>query len=1044
MTYFNCSFLSHRPEKSGKLPAKPRNLTRQQLLLESLEQRLVPASELIESIDVNIVTAMISAPAAPPIPVGPEFAIYPVSSRQFESSVDSNSSGRTVVVRTESIAPGPGGVALFAEIYGPAGEPLATSVRIDDPSTPTSPGAPVVAMRDDGSFVVAWSGTAVLPLTSSSIFYRLFDANGTPTSQVLLANSDNLRVQEPRLPDVSMAADGRFVISFQNGNGSNEDVFGRVFASDGTPLGTETRVNTYVQNNQGRPKVAMGNDGKYVVAWESSGQFGSASSVLFRKFNADGTAATTEIPFINNASPLGQSISQYSPDVAVKSDGTFIVSAVVVRSGMTEVEARLFDQSGSPISNEFAITSTPSVEEFAVSVNVDGFGNAYVGWRSIVDLDGGVSSADLEFQMVGSDGQLLGDTVLVSPAGPTRDNREGEIGVDASGNLFVVWDTISLELPNVQYPIARRYLTDTPPLPTVNGPYAIVEGNSLTLDGSGSTNPFGDPIDLYEWDVNGDGLFGDASGVNPTLEWSQLIALGINDGTTIFDLRLRVTDIRGRVSETSSGAYELEVANVAPTASISAPTQQYLFQTMTVTLNATDPSPVDQASLFLFDIDWEGDGVFDESVEAFSGSSLQHTYLLPGNYEVKIRATDKDGGQSSVVSQPVDVVAFEVIAGVLLNWTGSSLDDSVSFTQVDAQTIRISETQYRGTAINTSFLVPSSTLISINAQGDSGNDLMDASSLSAIGISLNGDDGLDSLFGGSASDLLSGGNDADTIHGGLGNDVLNGGDGADLIFGEYPDADDRTTSAESLGRDTIDAGDGNDVIYGDSDGGEGASDSILAGEGDDIVFADGSEGGLAAGDTVRGGGGKDSIYGDPSGAEGGADSLFGESGDDYIETGDGNDFADGGIGNDILIGGLGTNGADDDLRGGDDRDILIGDVGVVSTSDSPVGGADILRGGNGEDIVIAGLFRPLDANSLLAIRSEWVSSRSYSDRVSNISGMGTGPRANGNSFIQPANSAFDDGAVEDLVFGNSGQDWLIVDLDTDSFDLFPGETLTDL
>ena len=50
-------------------------------------------------------------------------------------------------------------------------------------------------------------------------------------------------------------------------------------------------------------------------------------------------------------------------------------------------------------------------------------------------------------------------------------------------------------------------------------------GSDLYLDGSASTDPnivAGDYLQYYGWDLNGDGIYGDANGINPTLTWAQL------------------------------------------------------------------------------------------------------------------------------------------------------------------------------------------------------------------------------------------------------------------------------------------------------------------------------------------------------------------------------------------------------------------------------------------------------------------------------------------------------------------------------------------
>jgi hypothetical protein len=93
-----------------------------------------------------------------------------------------------------------------------------------------------------------------------------------------------------------------------------------------------------------------------------------------------------------------------------------------------------------------------------------------------------------------------------------------------------------------QAPQQPLILPERPNSPTavVGGPYTVTEGGSLTLDASGSSDPRGLPV-TYSWDVNGNHVFGDASGVNPTLTWDQLHALGLKTGHKYF-VRVRVSE----------------------------------------------------------------------------------------------------------------------------------------------------------------------------------------------------------------------------------------------------------------------------------------------------------------------------------------------------------------------------------------------------------------------------------------------------------------------------------------------------------------------
>ncbi len=96
-------------------------------------------------------------------------------------------------------------------------------------------------------------------------------------------------------------------------------------------------------------------------------------------------------------------------------------------------------------------------------------------------------------------------------------------------------------------------------------------------------------------------------------------------------------------------------------------------------------------------------------------------------------------------------------------------------------------------------------------------------------------------------------------------------------------------------------------------------------------------------------------------------------------------------------------------------------------------------------VLIAGS-TTLDESALLSILSEWTSDRSYADAIANIEGVGSGPRNNGNSFLQAGVTVFDDGTPDELFSDTNGDlNWLVFAVANDTpHPAKPGETVTDL
>lgn len=514
------------------------------------------------------------------------------------------------------------------------------------------------------------------------------------------------------------------------------------------------------------------------------------------------------------------------------------------------------------------------------------------------------------------------------------------------------------------------------------GPYTVGEGEGLNLTGAGSVGG------TFTWDLNGDAVFGDATGATPTLSWAQLQALGIADGPDTFNVSLRVTDSHGTIDSTTSIVLE----NRSPAASLAGAQVTHVGVSQTYTFSATDPAAADQAAGFTFDVDWDGNGTFDQTASGLSGAvQLSHTFNTAGTYQVGVRATDKDGGVSNTFTLPVHVWRVAQ-AGANVEWEGSGGDDSVQFIETGANSVEVHTLKIGG--FTTNFVHSYSGVTGrVIGKGNAGIDSLNASALTNIPATLEGGRHSDTIIGGGADDILRG-----------------------------------------------------EFVGAHGDGAEG-SDSITGGGGNDLIEGDGLEGGR---DTIRGGTGNDTILGDGSdGAEGRADSLFGDDGNDQIFGHHGNDVIDGGNDNDLITGGDGGE-ANDTITGGAGNDILSGASGKDSLTggtglDLLIGGIglDTLKGDGGEDLLVSDKTNfDLNAAALLAIHNEWTSAASYATRIAHLTGTAGG--LNGSTFLIPGTTVFDDEEIDQLTGGSVDLDWFIYDLLQDVLtDHAAGETETD-
>jgi len=197
-----------------------------------------------------------------------------------------------------------------------------------------------------------------------------------------------------------------------------------------------------------------------------------------------------------------------------------------------------------------------------------------------------------------------------------------------------------------------------PPVADANGPYSGDEGSAINLDGTGSSDPVGDPL-IYSWSIDS-GLcsFDDAASPTPQLTCTDQ---GNFTVTLVVD--------NGQAADSDTAA--VSVSNVAPTVSIDGVnlTPVTVGEDVTVTGSFTDPGTNDTHTAVW---DW-GDGTAAGTVSGLNVGPDSHAYSTAGIYPIGLEVTDDDGGVGTATFNYV--VVYDPGAGFVTGggWIDSQL-----------------------------------------------------------------------------------------------------------------------------------------------------------------------------------------------------------------------------------------------------------------------------------------------------------------------------------------------------------------------------------
>ena len=286
---------------------------------------------------------------------------------QLQPAVAMAPDGRYVVAWSGPGDPG-NGADVFARRYDAAGAPIGAEFRVNAEAAGDQSG-PAVAIGADGGFVVAW--TTVAADATSRVVARRFDADGVPAPadvEVAALGTDGSTGV-----DVASSAGG-FVVVW-NRRGAAEAVVARRLDRDGAPLAAAFPIDGPATAELRSPRVSMGPDGRFVVAWQRTEPDGTPD-VLARRYSGDGSPSGAA--FTVNATRAGD---QALPAVSVEADGDFVVAWSGKGPGDdTGVYLQRYAASGASLGTELQANATWSELQMAPAVAHNATGNFVVAW----------------------------------------------------------------------------------------------------------------------------------------------------------------------------------------------------------------------------------------------------------------------------------------------------------------------------------------------------------------------------------------------------------------------------------------------------------------------------------------------------------------------------------------------------------------------------------------------------------------------------------------------------------------------------------------
>ena len=348
---------------------------------------------------------------------------------QHQPQITSLSNGGFVSTWEDSSS---GNYNIRGRVFNADGTPVNASDFLVSTSNTNDQLRPKITSLSNGGFVATWASNNT---GNYDVRGRVFNADGTAVNATdFLVSTSNTNTQY--FPQITSLSNGGFVATWESDNTGNSDIRARVFNASGTPAANDFLVSTSNSGHQYSAQITTLSNGGFAVSW-TDGSSGN-NDIRGRVFNADGTPVNAS-DFVVSTSNTNH---QHSSRITSLSNGGFAVSWTDGgMGGNNDIRGRVFNANGTPVNPSDFLVSTTKNGNDDVSSEITSLSN---GGFAVTWQDGMFGYGyDTRVRVFDSTGTAVNASDFLAPTTINDDQENPQITSLSNGGFVATWEDYS-------------------------------------------------------------------------------------------------------------------------------------------------------------------------------------------------------------------------------------------------------------------------------------------------------------------------------------------------------------------------------------------------------------------------------------------------------------------------------------------------------------------------------------------------------------------------------------------------------------------------